>query len=84
MAYFPNSTSGEILDNQCGECPIPHDAPCPILFVQMTYNYEQIDKDGKRNILSDAMNLLINEDGQCQMKPLLKCKFVDKNQIDLF
>lgn len=71
MAYFPNGTSGEILDDQCWECKIPDDAPCPILGVQWTYNYEQFDNNGEETKLTDAMNLLINKQGICQMKILL-------------
>jgi len=70
MAYFPNGTSGEVLDKQCGECILPDDAPCPILWVQMTYNYSQLD-DGNE-LLKEAMNCLVDEEGACKMKPLLK------------
>lgn len=58
MAYFPNGSSGEILDEQCHDCPLGagwHDPaqtelfenerelrPCPVAFVQLNYNYDQI------------------------------------------
>jgi hypothetical protein len=71
MAYFPNGCAGEILDNQCSECKLPDDAPCPILFVQMTYNYDQIGDDGEETQLAEVMNLLVNEKGICQMKPII-------------
>lgn len=71
MAYFPNGSAGEYLDNQCGECPLPMDAPCPILSVQLDYNYEQHDKEGLRTKVSEVLNRLVNEKGDCQMKPLL-------------
>lgn len=67
MAYFPNSSAGAYLDEQCINCPIPNDAPCPILLTQLLYNYDQIDIPKLR----DAMNGLVNEEGNCQMKPLL-------------
>ena len=70
MAYFSNGTEGMVLDEQCAECPIPDDAPCPILWVQITYNYEQI-KNGKETIVSDVLNCLVDKDGDCKMKPIL-------------
>lgn len=66
MAYFSNSTDGAILDEQCGNCKLSHDAPCPVLFVQMTYNYDQLGADHWK--LREAMNLLIDGNGICQMK----------------
>lgn len=67
MAYFSNGTEGMILDEQCSECKIPDDAPCPILLVHLLYNYEQVGNDLVRTVLND----LVNESGQCQMKPLI-------------
>lgn len=67
MAYFANGSEGEQLDRQCAECKLPDDAPCPVLLTQLTYNYKQIGNDD----LSEAVNLLINSEGICQMKPLL-------------
>ncbi len=72
MAYFPNSSAGAILDNQCYKCPIPDDAPCPIIYVQTIYNYEQLDEDGKETKVTEVMNCLVNEKGICQMKPILE------------
>ena len=69
MAYFPNSTAGEVLDIQCGDCKLPNDAPCPILLVQANYNYDQL-KDGNER-LREAMSCLINDEGKCLMKPLI-------------
>lgn len=69
MAYFSNGSEGEVLHAQCAECPIGsnQDAHCPILAVQMEYNYEQIDSQGKRTKMSELMNMLVNDDGECQM-----------------
>jgi len=67
MAYFANGTEGMILDNQCGDCLLPNGTPCPILFAQITYNYDQCSNEG----LKDVMNDLVNADGICQMKPIL-------------
>ncbi len=70
MAYFSNSTSGYVLDEQCGDCAFPGDAPCPVLWVQMTYNYDQIGN----KMAEEIVNCLVNEKGVCQMK---KC--MDEN-----
>ena len=71
MAYFSNGSEGEILHNQCAECPIPDDAACPILWVQLNYNYQQLDKDGKETLTSEVMNCLVDRKGICKMKPLV-------------
>lgn len=83
MAYFSNSTEGMILEEQCAECPVANDAPCPILWVQITYNYEQI-QNGERTKMSELMDCLVNEKGECQMKPIIETGLVDKRQQDLF
>lgn len=130
MAYFPNSCAGEVLDEQCHDCPLgagwsgsPDQRrmfaderpmrPCPVAFVQLAHNYTQIRGSGcdrtadfleqmakiappkfverENNIgygssetqlktaiewlrsddFRDAMNLLIDEDGICQVRKLL-------------
>lgn len=68
MAYFPNSSAGEVLDQQCCECIIGMENPCPVAFVQMEYNYKQFDKNGKRNELSGLLDRLIAPCGTCLMK----------------
>lgn len=83
MAYFSNGSEGCALDAQCSDCRIPNDAPCPILWVQMTYNYDQLDKGNEK--LREAMNCLVNERGECQMKPIIDGQLVDdKRTLDLF
>jgi hypothetical protein len=69
MAYFSNGTEGDVLDNQCAQCPLGQ-LPCPVALVQLEYNYEQLD-DGNAK-LREAMNLLINEQGICKTFELLK------------
>lgn len=117
MAYFSNSSEGEVLDAQCQDCPLGwgwndpdqqslfeverQPRPCPVALVQLTYNYDQIpdqlctlaadaieqnqlladthSKLGARSVakqlrstdLSDAMKLLINEQGVCQVRQQL-------------
>jgi len=83
MAYFANGTEGMILEEQCCECPVASDAPCPILWVQITYNYDQIEK-GKRTLVSEVMDCLVDEKGQCKMKPIIENNLVDKRQDELF
>jgi len=72
MAYFANGTEGMVLDEQCEECHIPYDAPCPLLAVQMMYNYDQ-NKEGNED-LEAAMDMLISNKKGCMMKAILdKC-----------
>lgn len=66
MAYFSNATEGGVLDRQCAECQL-RDKPCPTLWVQLNYNYEQIGNDK----LQEAMTCLIDGKGLCKTKPLL-------------
>ncbi len=66
MAYFANSTEGDTLTRQCDDCPLGQLA-CPILHVQMAHNYDQCSNEQ----LKQAMNLLVNEKGVCQLRPLL-------------
>lgn len=68
MAYFANSTEGETLDNQCGNCPLGESA-CPIYMVQSLYNYEQLNKGNEK--LRTAMNMLVDSRGICKLRPLL-------------
>ena len=68
MAYFSNGSEGGILDEQCAECVLPDNCPCPVLWVQMDFNYKQLDKKGERTMVSDVLDCLINEKGECQMK----------------
>ncbi len=66
MAYFPNSSSGMEFDETCCECI--HEDPeagCPVALVQMSFNYDQTDNKK----LAEALTMLINEKGECQMKP---------------
>lgn len=73
MAYFSNSTEGEVLDAQCAECPVGKNsnAFCPVLEVQSLYNYDQFDGHGNRNKLFELMNVLVDESGECQMRKAL-------------
>lgn len=65
MAYFPNSSAGETLDRQCSDCPIG-EGPCPVLLIQMTYNYDQLNKGNEQ--LREAMRILVSDDGTCQVR----------------
>lgn len=54
MAYFPNGTSAEIFDNQCGECKFGEQT-CPIYYVQINYNYEACNEELPTKILNDLV-----------------------------
>ena len=82
MAYFPNGTAGDILDQQCAKC-LHHnpDIGCPISFVQTHYNYDQCD-DGLEK-MQELLNILVNEKGICQMKPLIEKYLPDSRQATM-
>lgn len=67
MAYFSNGSEGEYLENQCATCPLG-DKLCPVRHVQLMHNYDQCTNPQ----LKSAMEILIDEDGDCQLRPLLK------------
>jgi len=72
MAYFANGTEGMTLHEQCDDCHLPDDAPCPVLLVHLEYNYEQVGNELARKIMLD----LVDKDGQCLMR-----KEIDKLNI---
>lgn len=67
MVYFPNGSAGEILDAQCAICPA-FDHQCPVALVQCLHNYDQCNHPE----FESAMNILINERGLCQLKPVIE------------
>lgn len=68
MAYFSNSTDSDVLDMQCGNCPLGKGV-CPVLQIQMLYNYDQLDVGQEK--LRTAMSLLISNNGICQVREVL-------------
>jgi hypothetical protein len=73
VAYFPNSTACDILQQQCEQCPLG-EKMCPIHHVQLTHNYDQVGNPK----FEAAMNLLVDAKGICQLKPLLLAKSAAK------
>lgn len=127
MAYFPNGIAGEVLDEQCSDCPLGYGwnnpqqgslfeiarepRPCPVFLVQSLHNYNQISGHGcevtadylenleeppqfvervdnvhygssasqlkvaiqwlRSTDFEDAMNLLVNAKGICQVREQL-------------
>lgn len=67
MAYFSNGTEGMAFDEQCAKCKYGQE-PCPIAYVQMTYNYDQVGNPTAEAILAD----LVEEDGTCKMYKTFK------------
>ena len=63
MAYFANGTEGFVFEHECGSCRLGQ-LPCPVAWVQLEYNYKQIDNP----TLRDAIRSLVSDDGTCQMK----------------
>ena len=72
MAYFSNGSEGGVLDGQCMEC-LPHD-PCPIAMAQAEFNYEQCDNTR----LGDLLEMLIDQNGICQMKKYVSPRLTGK------
>ena len=67
MAYFPNGTAGEILDNQCCDCLHEDEwAWCPVYAIQSLFNYDQVDKGQEK--LRQAINMLVDEKGICKVR----------------
>lgn len=85
MAYFPNGSSGEVLEHQCEDCPLGYGwndpnqqtlfdpahefRGCPVAVVQMRHNYTQCEDTQKP--LRSAMTTLVADDGTCQVRELL-------------
>ena len=67
MAYFANGSEGEILDNQCGGCRFG-ERPCPIVMVQMAYNYDAI----KNKLATKILNKLVDDKEGCILFNLFK------------
>ena len=78
MAYFSNSTEGAVLDEQCCDCRIGMDNPCPVAFVQGYYNYMQVKKGNKA--LRGCLSMLVREDGSCAMKETIDEYIPDRRQ----
>lgn len=89
MAYFPNGTAGQILDDQCDNClhGVSDGIMCPVAYIQVEFNYKQLDKGNEQ--LRAAMNTLINNAGECQMKAAMdkagvKFDLTAKEQLPLW
>ena len=67
MAYFSNSSEGEVFDDQCARCKYG-ELPCPIALVQVMYNY---DACGNK-VATDILNDLVTPDGVCVMRKIFK------------
>lgn len=62
MAYFPNGTSGEVFDEQCGRCRYGQE-PCPVYLVQSIHNYDACNN----KVATAILGALVKQDGSCQM-----------------
>ena len=85
MAYFSNGSEGMVFDDQCAKCKYG-DKPCPIAFVQMEYNYDQIKSSNAGNETArKILNQLVDDDGTCSMYEMAKQDFaIDPKQTKLF
>ena len=78
MAYFPNSTAGEVFYAQCAKCRYG-ESPCPIALAQMNFNYDACNNEVATKILDS----LVSNDGDCAMFKLDPDWF-EKRQEKLF
>lgn len=82
MAYFSNGSEGAVFDDQCAKCKYG-DKPCPIAFVQMEYNYDQLNDTTET--ARKMLDALVKSDGTCTMWELAKQDFaIDPDQLKLF
>lgn len=82
MAYFSNGSEGMVFDDQCAKCKYGKH-PCPIAFVQMDANYDQLkDTTGTARKM---LNHLVTEKGVCTMWETFKHDLeIDPKQLELF
>lgn len=55
MAYFPNGTDGRFFQSKwCSRCVHNQDTDhnCPVWFVHLLYNYDQIDNEDLKSCLN--------------------------------
>lgn len=84
MAYFSNGSDNRLI-SMCEDCLHEDpDAGCPIAYVHLTYNYDQL----KNVKLQECLNALINEKGECLMRPyvmeLKSSPKPDKETLNIF
>jgi hypothetical protein len=80
MAYFNNTTEGELFQEQCNKCKYG-ERNCPIAYVQLEYHADAVNNETATEIL-DA---LVKDDGTCTMWKEFKQDFaIDPNQLELF
>ena len=79
MAYYSNGTEGDIFD--CANCKLK-DYPCPIFYVQITYNYDAVNNETATGILNE---LVPQGKRNCSFYEIAKdILFKDDNQLNLF
>ena len=68
MAYYSNSSEGDLFDEQCTECiHADEEAMCPVAYIQATYNYDQHGKGQEK--LKEIMDILVDNKKGCMVKP---------------
>ena len=82
MAYFSNGSEGACFN--CANCKYQKE-PCPIAFVQMTYNYDQITASNKGDYTArKILDALVKQDGTCTFYEMAKKDlFQDDSQLTL-
>jgi len=80
MAYFSNSTEGDVFVAQCAKCKYGQ-LPCPVALIQMEFNYDAVNN----KIATAIMDILVKEDGTCSVWKMAQKEFeIDPNQLEMF
>jgi len=80
MAYFSNSSDGDVLDGQCSKCKYGKE-PCPVYFAQVNYNYDQ-NKDTS-GTASEILNVIVDNKKGCAVFRMMKELEVNPNQTQI-
>jgi hypothetical protein len=73
MAYFSNSSEGSALDELCTKCVhlgSDNGPNCPVLLLQLLWNYDQFEATAEEKAKKQALDMLIpQKDGEvkCSM-----------------
>lgn len=80
MAYFSNSSEGDVFIAQCAKCKYGK-SPCPIALVQTEYNYDAVNN----SVATAILDTLIRKDGTCSVWIMAQKDFeINPNQLEMF
>jgi len=84
MAYFPNSTAGEIYEHHvCSLCQHYDEGMCPLLSLHMLYNYDQLAAEEPGPTLKVVLDVLIPaRDGKNLLCSMIAASEGKENEVD--